>query len=147
MIPLTHLTAHSPDLGHKVHSHTGAPPWGRHLRASSWLFLQISKVRAGKGGDFLWNPDLLVLDPYCLLVPQKGQSVRGCYQNRRKTLQGWSAQISSRTNLGALDKRHLERPFPPPPSAVLNLASFSAVGLGEGFIYCCSCPVARLLGA
>lgn len=42
-----------------------------------------------------------------------------------------SAQISSRTSLGALDKRHLERPFPPPPSAVLNLASFSAVGLGE----------------
>ena len=76
----------SPDLGHKVHSHAGRQQWGSHLGASSRLFLQKSKVRAGKGSDFLWNnPDLLTLDPYCLHVPQKGQGVRAAVRWQKKT--------------------------------------------------------------
>ena len=39
----------SPDLSHKVHSHTGRQPWGRHLGASSWLSLQKSQ-----GGEREW---------------------------------------------------------------------------------------------
>ena len=131
MISLTHLTVLQSWPRSQSSFPHGCQPWGSHLGASSRLFLQKSKVRVGTGSDFLWNnPDLLILDPYGLLVPRKDRVWGMLSDDTRKTLQGWSAQISSRTSLGALDKRHLKRPFPPPPS-VENLASFSAVGLGE----------------
>lgn len=97
----------SPDSGHKVHSHTGATR-GATCGASSWLFLQISKVRAGKGGDFLWIQICLFLTPTVSLCPERTEC-EDAIRTEEKPLQGWSAQISSRTSSN--DKRHLERPF------------------------------------
>ena len=74
-----------PDLGHKVHSHAGRQPWGSHLGASSRLFLQKSKVRAGKEVTSSGIIQIcLLLTPTVSMCPRKDRVWGLLSDDRRK---------------------------------------------------------------